>query len=60
MICIQTPASKPFLKDIHRLIKGEQFGRVPIVWLNPSLLPGRDSRMVYRDGAEDLIKGFIY
>jgi hypothetical protein len=55
MICIQTVSAKRFLVDIHELIDQDQFSRIPIVWVNPSLVPGTTSRIVFRDGAGDLM-----
>lgn len=51
MICIQTVSAKMFLADIQELIDQDQFSRIPIVWLNPSLVRGTNSKIVFRDGA---------
>jgi hypothetical protein len=50
MICIQTVSAKRFLADIHELIDQDQFSRIPIIWLNPSLVPA-ESKIVFRDEA---------
>ncbi|MBN9693619.1 MAG: hypothetical protein J0M24_25515 [Verrucomicrobia bacterium] len=55
MIGIQTVSAKRFLPDLHELIDQNEFNRVPLVWLNPSLSPGTDSRIVYRDGSRNLV-----
>jgi hypothetical protein len=55
MICIETVSAKDFLPDIHELIDQEQFRHIPIVWLNPSVRPGSNSRIVFRDEARQLV-----
>ena len=55
MICIQTVSASAFLSDIHDLIDQAQFSRIPIVWLNPSLRPGTNSKIVFRDEARELV-----
>lgn len=59
MICIQTVSAKRFLPDVHELIDQDQFSRIPLVWLNPSLVPGTESKIVFRDGAGDLMDKLV-
>lgn len=56
LICIQTTLMKHFLNDVHALIDGEQFKLIPIIWVNPSIQPGSESRVVFRPEADALIK----
>lgn len=55
MICIQTVSAREFLPDVHTVIDGDQFSQIPIVWLNPSLVPGTESKIIFRDGARLLV-----
>jgi hypothetical protein len=55
MICIQTVSAKRFLPDLHKLIDQDQFSRMPIVWLNPSLARGTESKIVFRNEAGHLV-----
>jgi len=55
MICIQTVSSSDFLPEIHELIDQAQFSRIPIIWLNPSLRSGSNSKIVFRDEARQLV-----
>jgi hypothetical protein len=59
MICIETVSARRFLPDIHMLIDQEQFRRIPVVWLNPSVRPGSGSRIVFRDEARQLVDGLF-
>lgn len=59
MICIQTVSAQRFLPDIHSLIDGDQFSRIPVVWVNPSLVAGTESRIVFRDGARHIVDSLV-
>ena len=59
MICIQTVSAKRFLPDIYKLIDQDPFRRIPIIWINPSLVPGTESKIVFRDGAVDLVERLL-
>jgi hypothetical protein len=59
MICIQTVSAKRFMSDVHELIDKDQFSRIPVIWVNPSLTPGTESKIVFRDGAADLVERLL-
>lgn len=56
LICIQTTLTKHFFEDIHALIDGDQFRSIPIIWVNPSVYPGRESRIIFRPEADALVE----
>jgi hypothetical protein len=56
MICIQTLSARRFLPELHRLIDQDQFARIPIIWLNPSVQPGAESKFVFKDEARELVE----
>lgn len=59
MICIQTVAARRLLPDVHKLIDGDQFSQIPIVWLNPTLVPGTESKIIFRDSARHLVDKLV-
>lgn len=59
MICIQTVSANAFLPDVHELIDQKQFDRIPIIWINPALGAGANSRVIFRDEARRLVGQLI-
>ncbi len=59
MICIQTVSVREFLPDVHELIDRDQFSQIPVVWLNPSLVPGTESKIIFRDGARQVVEKLV-
>jgi hypothetical protein len=56
MICLQTMATQKFLPHVYRLIDQKEFKCVPIIWINPSIRPGENSKIVFRDEARKIVK----
>lgn len=56
MICIETVSATPFLPDLHKLIDQDEFSQIPIICLNPTILPGVKTKIVFRNGTEDIVR----